>query len=144
MFQGSPPYPFFTKPWAKAVPLSQPIDIAFIGLPRVVMTDASRFLRGEEMAEISRLPGPIAHQWSWQESGACRRLSPDAFFHPEGERGAARIQRATAAKRVCGGCPVLAQCRSHALAAREPYGIWGGMTEEERVAATSTRVPMSA
>ena len=140
----SPPYPFFTKPWARAVPLSPPIDIAFTSATSsVVMTHAFRFLRGEEMAEISRLPGPIAHQWSWQESGACRRLSPDAFFHPEGERGAARIQRATAAKRVCGGCPVLAQCR-HALAAREPYGIWGGMTEEERVAAASTRVPLSA
>ncbi|MBK8733525.1 MAG: WhiB family transcriptional regulator [Actinomycetales bacterium] len=96
------------------------------------------------MAEISRLPGPLLHQWSWQESGSCRRLSPDAFFHPEGERGSARIQRATAAKRVCSSCPVLAQCRTHALAAREPYGIWGGMTEEERAAATSARVPLSA
>ena len=29
-------------------------------------------------------------------------------------------------------CPVIEQCRSYALAAQEPYGIWGGMTEEER------------
>ena len=29
-------------------------------------------------------------------------------------------------------CPVLQQCRSHALAVREPYGVWGGLTERER------------
>ena len=84
------------------------------------------------MAEISRLPGPAAHQWVWQQHGSCRRLSPDAFFHPEGERGSARVSRATAAKRVCDDCPVLTQCRIHALSAREPYGIWGGLTEEDR------------
>ena len=28
---------------------------------------------------------------------------------------------------------VLNLCREHALASREPYGVWGGMTEDERV-----------
>lgn len=28
----------------------------------------------------------------------------------------------------------MAECRSHALAVREPYGVWGGLTEEEREA----------
>jgi WhiB family redox-sensing transcriptional regulator len=27
---------------------------------------------------------------------------------------------------------VLQQCRTHALKVREPYGVWGGMTEDER------------
>lgn len=36
------------------------------------------------------------------------------------------------AKEMCRACPVLAQCRSHALAVSEPYGIWGGMSETER------------
>ena len=67
-------------------------------------------------------------------SGACRDLSPDHFFHPEGERGPARRERARAAKSVCGSCPVIEQCREHALAVREPYGVWGGLTEEERAA----------
>jgi WhiB family redox-sensing transcriptional regulator len=97
------------------------------------------------MAEISRLPGPAAHQWVWQQHGSCRRLSPDAFFHPEGERGSARVSRATAAKRVCDDCPVsLTQCRIHALSAREPYGIWGGLTEEERAAALAGRADIPA
>ena len=67
------------------------------------------------MAEISRLPGPVADLWDWQLDGACREASPDVFFHPEGERGPARRNRDAAAKAVCGRCPVLAECRAHAL-----------------------------
>jgi WhiB family redox-sensing transcriptional regulator len=37
-----------------------------------------------------------------------------------------------AAKAVCATCPVIAQCRAHAIAVQEPYGIWGGLSEEER------------
>ena len=29
--------------------------------------------------------------------------------------------------------PVLKRCRDHALASCEPYGVWGGMTEDERI-----------
>ncbi len=84
------------------------------------------------MAEISRLPGPVADLWEWQLLGACREADPTLFFHPEGERGPARAARETAAKAVCGRCPVVEQCRAHALATREPYGVWGGMSENER------------
>jgi len=38
------------------------------------------------------------------------------------------------AKAICAACPVLAQCREHALKTREPYGVWGGMSEEDREA----------
>lgn len=85
------------------------------------------------MAQIDG-PGPVADLWEWQFEGACRTSSPEVFFHPEGERGPARRRRDARAKEVCGTCPVLAQCREHALAAREPYGVWGGMTEDERTA----------
>ncbi len=84
------------------------------------------------MAEISRLPGPIADLWDWQLDGACRRTNPDVFFHPEGERGPARRNRDEAAKAVCLTCPVLNECRTHALKVREPYGVWGAMTEDDR------------
>jgi WhiB family redox-sensing transcriptional regulator len=72
--------------------------------------------------------------WDWQFEGACRTAEPGIFFHPEGERGAARRRRAEAAKAICFSCPVLVQCRAHALQVREPYGVWGGLTEEERAA----------
>lgn len=86
------------------------------------------------MAEITRLPGPMADLWEWQLEGSCRRANPDVFFHPEGERGPARRDRDSAAKAVCASCPVLLRCREHALLVREPYGVWGGMTEDEREA----------
>lgn len=84
------------------------------------------------MTELSRLPGPVADLWDWQLHGACRRTSPETFFHPEGERGAKRRGRDADAKAVCAQCPVLAACRAHALAVRESYGVWGGLSEEER------------
>jgi WhiB family redox-sensing transcriptional regulator len=94
------------------------------------------------MADLSRLPGPNADLWEWQLQGACRGADPDVFFHPEGERGPARAQRAAAAKAVCATCPVITQCAAHALAVREPYGVWGGMTEEEREARSSRRLAL--
>ncbi|HET7398912.1 MAG TPA: WhiB family transcriptional regulator [Intrasporangium sp.] len=91
------------------------------------------------MAEITRLPGPVADLWDWQLKGACRGVNPEAFFHPEGERGPRRRSRDAAAKAVCAGCPVLLQCRNHALEVREPYGVWGGLTETEREAIYAAR-----
>ncbi len=84
------------------------------------------------MAEISRLPGPVADLWDWQLVGACRDADPTLFFHPEGERGPARRNRDNAAKAICETCPVMQQCREHALAVREPYGVWGGLSEDDR------------
>jgi WhiB family redox-sensing transcriptional regulator len=90
--------------------------------------------RSKEMAEISRLPIPVMEEWEWQYQGACRDLDPEMFFHPDGERGPRRRNRENAAKAVCASCPVIAACRAHALAVQEPYGIWGGLSEDDRTA----------
>jgi WhiB family transcriptional regulator, redox-sensing transcriptional regulator len=84
------------------------------------------------MTDISRLPGPQSDLWEWQLRGACRGKDTELFFHPEGERGPARRNRDAAAKAVCAACPVIEQCRKHALKVREPYGVWGGLTEDDR------------
>ncbi|ALE81967.1 WhiB family transcriptional regulator [Pseudonocardia sp. HH130629-09] len=84
------------------------------------------------MADIRRLPGPVADIYDWQMEGACRGMDSAFFFHPEGERGPARARRETRAKQVCSECPVVQQCREHALKVHEPYGIWGGLSESER------------
>ncbi len=86
------------------------------------------------MADVTRLPGPNADLWDWQMDGACRGEDPSLFFHPEGERGPARAGRESAAKAVCSTCPVIAQCAAHALKVREPYGVWGGLSEDDREA----------
>jgi len=91
------------------------------------------------MAEISRLPGPVADIWEWQLQGSCRDADPRLFFHPEGERGPARRERDASAREICASCPVLQQCRTHALTVREPYGVWGGLTEDDREAIYADR-----
>ncbi len=55
-----------------------------------------------------------------------------AFFHPDAERGSSKRRRDAKAKAICAACPVIAQCRAHALQVHEPYGVWGGLTEDER------------
>ncbi|MEU4115681.1 WhiB family transcriptional regulator [Kitasatospora sp. NPDC028055] len=84
------------------------------------------------MTDNSRLPGAFAYRWDWQLRGLCREADNALFFHPSGERGAAHHAREEAAKAVCAGCPVRIECRRHALQTREPYGVWGGLTEDER------------
>ena len=101
------------------------------------------------MSMPQQLPGPNADFWDWQLHGACRGEASDVFYHPDGERGRARTNRENRAKAICFGCPVLEQCRAHALAVAEPYGIWGGMSESERQAILrksrgGARVPAAA
>jgi WhiB family transcriptional regulator, redox-sensing transcriptional regulator len=85
------------------------------------------------MSTVRTLPGPAPDSWDWQRRGACRGRGTAQFFHPDGERGSSRARREEAAKRVCYGCPVRAECAAHALTVREPYGVWGGFTEAERL-----------
>ncbi len=92
------------------------------------------------MAETARLPKPLVEVWQWQNSGACRDLPSEMFFHPDGERGPSRRRRENQALAVCAACPVIQQCRRQALAIQEPYGIWGGLTEEDRTAILNKRL----
>lgn len=92
------------------------------------------------MAETTRLPKPLVEIWQWQNSGACRDLPSEMFFHPDGERGPSRRNRETKALAVCATCPVILQCRKQALQIQEPYGIWGGLTEDDRIAILNKRL----
>jgi WhiB family redox-sensing transcriptional regulator len=85
------------------------------------------------MAEISRLPGTNTESWDWQIKAYCRGEDPTTFFHPPNERGVKRAQRIKNAKAFCDPCPVKKECADHALTVQEPYGIWGGLSEEELV-----------
>lgn len=84
------------------------------------------------MTETRRLPGPTSDVWEWQLHGRCRGLDSELFFHPDGDRGPSRAARERAAQAVCRDCPVIAECASQALQSREPYGVWGGLTETDR------------
>ncbi len=56
---------------------------------------------------------------------------PERFFL-ESKRGHTRDALVAEAKTVCARCPVMESCREHGLNAQEPYGIWGGLTLQER------------
>ena len=86
------------------------------------------------MTDLRRLPGAIVEHWDWQLGASCRGMDVGHFYHPPDERNAAREQRIADAKAICRRCPVIAACLDHALRVREPYGIWGGHSEDERAA----------
>lgn len=84
------------------------------------------------MPQQPRAQVPDDVRWNWQDHGACRSVDPTMFFHPQNERGSSRLARERRAKRVCAECTVRLECADYALRAREPYGVWGGLSEEER------------
>lgn len=59
------------------------------------------------------------------EGAKCRGMALDVFFP---ERGAPTEE----AKAVCRDCPARFDCLRGALARRERFGIWGGVSERER------------
>jgi WhiB family redox-sensing transcriptional regulator len=61
---------------------------------------------------------------------ACQHVPTELFF-PIGHGPAADAQ-AEVAKSVCGTCPVKVSCLEYALATNVQYGVFGGLTEEER------------
>lgn len=98
----------------------------------MVLEQCMKRFYDEGMADVSLLPGPNSDFWDWQLHSACRGLDSSNFYHPDGERGPARENRIARAKAICATCPVLTQCQEHAIKTRETYGVWGGLSEEER------------
>ncbi len=84
------------------------------------------------MSELYGLPTPRPTTWEWQEDAACRGADVSTFYHPDNERGVSRSRREMRAKAICATCPVTASCLNWALSTREPYGVWGGLSVEER------------
>jgi WhiB family redox-sensing transcriptional regulator len=64
----------------------------------------------------------------WRASGACVNSDPEIFF-PLPRGGRAQLARARA---LCARCRVREPCLAFALRTRQEYGIWGGLTEDER------------
>lgn len=83
---------------------------------------------------MSDLPVVVSdgYQWAgaerepWMADALCAQTDPEAFFPEKG--GSSR-----AAKKVCAECPVRAECLAYALEHGERYGVWGGMSERDRV-----------
>ena len=61
------------------------------------------------------------------ENGAFCEGYTEEFYCEQDDRMAI-----TMAKFICASCPIQQICQDYALAAQEEYGIWGGLTPEER------------
>ncbi len=74
---------------------------------------------------------------TWRSEAACLDEPLDLFF-PTAAAGALYDAEVAAAKAVCRRCRVVEACLSDALL-HAPYGIAGGLTEDERSAARTSR-----
>ncbi|MBT1017538.1 WhiB family transcriptional regulator [Canibacter sp. lx-72] len=67
---------------------------------------------------------------NWREKAACLTVDPELFF-PAGTTGNS-LDQIEAAKAVCARCVVTDMCLRYALDSNQDFGVWGGLSEEER------------
>lgn len=65
---------------------------------------------------------------TWTRHAACIPVGWGLFFPTDKEHAVARQ-----AKKVCMGCPVIRECLAYALTNNLRHGIYGGMTQTERL-----------
>jgi WhiB family transcriptional regulator, redox-sensing transcriptional regulator len=83
----------------------------------------------------------------WRTAAACQAADPELFF-PVSAVGPS-LEQETAAKAICDSCVVRSECLAFAQRTGTAHGIWGGLTEQERVrrrqrAMTPAPAPASA
>lgn len=84
--------------------------------------------------DLSVILNEDGEDMSWHRHGACKSYPPDLWYPEtldERERRHVAIA-ARHAKLICSTCDVLDQCLEYAISSHESYGIWGGLTPEER------------
>jgi WhiB family redox-sensing transcriptional regulator len=69
---------------------------------------------------------------AWHELALCAQTGPDFFFPEPGTS-------LRDAKRLCGACEGRAGCLEYALTHDERFGVWGGLSERERLALRQSR-----
>ena len=72
----------------------------------------------------------MSSAFDWRAKAACRDKDPGLFF-PVGTTGAA-YQQIEEAKAGCRTCKVIDACLKGALDTNQDYGVWGGLSEDER------------
>jgi WhiB family redox-sensing transcriptional regulator len=73
----------------------------------------------------------------WRVIAACQSVDPELFF-PISAAGKG-LDEIAEAKRVCARCLVQAECLTFAQRTGQVHGIWGGLTEEERIRVRRSR-----
>ena len=73
----------------------------------------------------------------WWELAACQSADPEVFFPVLATSGG--FIALARAKAVCGACAVRQQCLDYAIDTGPLQGVWGGTSEEERLAIAARR-----
>lgn len=68
----------------------------------------------------------------WHLESACVDVDPEIFFLPDRIRGVEKLRYEARAKAICADCTVREQCLQYSLEREEPFGVWGGLSEDER------------
>lgn len=109
-------------------PVPQPVEDD----PREVARRAAEAERRATYRAAGRTDsGPVLDlaEVAWMADGACREPDvPTWLFFPTAQDH----KTVSAAKRVCEGCPVRAECLSYATE-RGEEGVWGGTSEVDRI-----------
>lgn len=63
---------------------------------------------------------------SWQDLALCAEVDPELWFPEKG--GGTRKP-----KRICRMCEVRTECLEYALETGQRFGIWGGLSPQERL-----------
>ena len=79
-----------------------------------------------------KLPAPMIKNYEWQQRGNCVGVDTNVFFPESSLRGIKKIAAYEEAKKYCRSCEVVSECLQFALDTKEPYGVYGGLSEEER------------
>jgi WhiB family redox-sensing transcriptional regulator len=69
----------------------------------------------------------LAEDQSWAKWAVCARYGAAGMYPSDQDR-----EGIAAAKANCDVCPVRAECLTEALRRGEQWGIWGGLTTDER------------
>lgn len=85
---------------------------------------------GNSLARLARIKDQTTG--TWRRAAACRGVDPAVFYVVDPETDEIDVEAEAAAKAICAGCPVREACLEHAIAVREPHGVWGGVTARER------------
>lgn len=99
--------------------------------------------RGIDLALIERFSGRgtiggmlndtfAAPDLSWQEEALCAQTGSEFFFPEPGSS-------VREAKRICELCEMRSACLEYALNHDERFGVWGGLSEKERLSLRRTQ-----
>lgn len=102
--------------------------------------EGSRLRVDSALIERFSLPGSILRMHyetitpidnAWQERALCAQTGAEFFFPEPGSS-------VREAKRICGMCEMRSACLDYALTNDERFGVWGGLSEKERLRLRNT------